>query len=94
MITVRRIIWSCALLTIGWVVGHAQRAEPDFMLSIDAPFGETRVKCVSGCALMGSNDLGNPNAGTMLEFLYACRGRAAANPDARCGATVAGWLRE
>jgi hypothetical protein len=92
MITLGRVICSCALLLIGWSVGHAQRAEPDFKLSIDAPFGETRVTCVSGCVLMGVRDLSNANAGTMLDYSYGCSGPASAGPEARCGTTVAGWL--
>lgn len=72
----------------GWVVGYAQRSEPEFMLAINAPVGETRVECVSGCELMGARDLGNPNAGRLTVYDYGCKGRKVQ----RCEARIAGWL--
>jgi hypothetical protein len=92
MTIIKQVFCGFLLLGIGWTVGHADRAEPEFMLAIDAPFGSTRVECLSGCVLMGANDLGNPNAGTMSVYTYGCSGRAAANSDARCEAQVAGWI--
>jgi hypothetical protein len=61
------------LVGLGWVVGYAQRPQPEFMMAIDAPVGETRVECVSGCELIGARDLGNPNAGrlTMMSTVVA-----------------------
>ena len=81
---------SCGfiLLGLGWAVGYAQRPAPEFMLSIDAPAGETRVECVSGCQLVGARDLGNPAAGRMKTYMYSCGGT---NVD-RCRAQAAGWL--
>jgi hypothetical protein len=76
------------LVGLGWVVGYTQRSEPEFMMAIDAPVGETRVECVSGCELMGARDLGNPNAGRLTVYVYGCSGRHVQ----RCGAKIAGWL--
>jgi len=38
-------------MVIGWVVGRAQSANPDFELVVTAPGGETSVECVRGCDL-------------------------------------------
>ena len=76
------------LVGLGWVVGNTQRPAPEFMLAIDAPVGETRVECVSGCELMGARDLGNPNAGRLTVYGYGCSGRNVQ----RCRARIAGWL--
>jgi hypothetical protein len=90
MPAIRKALLSLALLALGWTVGYAQRSEPQFTLSIDAPVGETRIECVSGCSLIGSRDLGNPNAGRMKEYQYGCSGRGVE----RCSASLAGWLVE
>jgi hypothetical protein len=77
------------LIGFGWAVGHAQRSEPQFVLSIDAPVGETSIECVSGCELIGMRDLGNPPEwGRLKKYSYSCGGPAVA----RCGASAAGWL--
>ena len=81
-------ILAFALVGSGWTVGYTQRPEPEFMLAINAPVGETRVECVSGCKLMGARDLGNPNAGRLTVYTYGCSGRDVR----RCGARIAGWL--
>ena len=73
------------LVGLGWAIGYAQRPEPEFMIAIDAPVGETRVECLSGCELIGARDLGNPNAGRLKVYGYGCNAR-------RCKARVAGWL--
>jgi hypothetical protein len=88
MLLVKRAFWSFLLVGLGWAVGHAQRSEPEFIISIDAPVGETRVECVSGCELMGSRDLGNPNARRLKVYKFGCAGTGVQ----RCGASVAGWL--
>ena len=88
MSSAKRFSFAVILLGLGWAVGYAQRPEPEFMLSIDAPAGETRIQCVSGCQLMGSRDLGVPSAGRMKTYIYSCSG-----PDTqRCKAVAAGWF--
>lgn len=88
MSATKRVFLSLVLVGLGWTIGYTQRSEPEFMLAIDAPVGETRVECVSGCKLMGARDLGNPNAGRLKVYRYGCRGRNVQ----RCGAQIAGWL--
>ena len=83
----RSAAWALLLITLGWTVGYANRPEPDFVLAIDAPVGETHVECVSGCRLIGARDLGNPKAGLMRVYSYSCSG----TDVRRCGARVAGW---
>lgn len=84
----RQVFLACLLVGLGWVIGYAQRSQPEFMLAIDAPVGETRVECVSGCNLMGARDLGNPVARRLKVYTYSCRG---INVQ-RCGAQVGGWV--
>lgn len=74
----------------GWTMGSAHQAAPDFVLKIDAPAGETRIECVSGCEFIGARDLGNPNAGRMKSYTYGCRGEGVQ----RCPGKVAGWVVE
>jgi hypothetical protein len=82
----KQVVGALILLGLGWTVGYAQRPEPEFVIAIDAPVGETRVECMSGCTLMGARDLGNPNATQMKVYDYGCSGAQ------RCEAKVAGWL--
>ena len=60
------------LLGSGWAIGQAQRPEPEFMLSIDAPVGEARIECVSGCQLIGARDVDVPSAGRMKSYTFSC----------------------
>lgn len=83
-----RMFLALGLLAVGWTVGYAQRAQPEFMIAIDAPAGSTRIQCVSGCELVGARDLENPNAGRMKSYGYECGGTS----ESRCKARVAGWL--
>ena len=80
-------MWSFIFIALGFAMGHAQVPEPEFLLAIDAPVGETRIECLSGCELMGARDLGNPNAGRMTEYVYACSGQGIMRFTAR----AAGW---
>lgn len=83
----RRVGWALMLLGVGWTVGAAERPQPEFIIAIDAPVGQTRVECVSGCRLVGAKDLPNPSAGLMKVYSYGCSGGSVQ----RCGAQVAGW---
>ena len=90
MTSIKKAILGAALLALGWTLGYAQRSEPQFVIAIDAPGGETSVQCVSGCKLVGSRDVDNPNAGFMTMYRYAC----GAQGVGRCRASVAGWLAQ
>ena len=83
----RRVVWATMLIALGWSLGAEERPEPDFVIAIDAPVGETRIECLSGCRLMGARDLPNPNAVRMKAYSYGCGG----GKVQRCGAHVAGW---
>lgn len=83
----RRLVWALILIGLGWTVGAAERPQPEFMIAIDAPAGETRVECLSGCKLVGARDLPNPRAGFMKVYAYSCSGVGVQ----RCAAKVAGW---
>ena len=83
----RRVVWASLLIGFGWAVRGAARPEPEFMIAIDAPAGETRIECLSGCKLIGARDLPNRNAIYMKVYSYGCSGSGVQ----RCGAQVAGW---
>lgn len=84
----RPIKFALALILLGsaWAAGYAQRSEPEFMLSIDAPAGETRIDCVSGCQLIGARDVGVPSAAPMKSYTFACT-----DPH-RCKGAAGGWM--
>ncbi|HET9394754.1 MAG TPA: hypothetical protein VFO36_01760 [Nitrospiraceae bacterium] len=88
MKVLRQIVLSLGLLGLGWTLGYAQRAEPEFMIQIDAPVGDTTVECLSGCELMGARDVGNSRAGRMKTYRYRCGGESIQ----RCSGRAAGWL--
>jgi hypothetical protein len=79
-----RAVAALALIGLGWAAGAAGRPEPEFMIAIDAPAGQTRVECLAGCKLIGGRDLPNTNATYMKIYSYSCSGQ-------RCGAQIAGW---
>ena len=87
MTITRRLVWAFLLVGLGWTAGAAERRQPEFMIAIDAPAGQTRVECLSGCRLMGARDLPNNSATTMKVYAYQCSGPSVR----RCGAQVAGW---
>lgn len=88
MKTGKRFLWAFGLLGLGWAVGYAQNPEPDFMIEIRAPAGDTSVECISGCVLIGARDLDNPEAGPLKIYEYGCSGVGVQ----RCKARAAGWL--
>ena len=84
-----RVAVAVALIGCGWAVGKAQ-TRPDFELIIDAPPGETSVRCVRGCELMWVERGVNPNAMPQSTFTFACRGERLE----RCSsARIGGWLK-
>lgn len=87
MSNARRFTWALLLIGLGWTVGAAARPEPDFMIAIEAPVGQTRIECLSGCRLVGARDLPNSRAMQMKVYSYECSGR----DTQRCAARVAGW---
>ena len=74
-------------MVIGWVVGRAQSANPDFELVVTAPGGETSVECVRGCDLKWVERGLNPNSVLMTKFTFSC-GASECSSGRICG-----WLR-
>jgi hypothetical protein len=84
--TIGQIVLGVILTFLGWVVGRAQTAAPAFELVIDAPGGETTIKCVKGCELAWVERGVNANATPMTTFAYRCTAP-------RCSSgRVGGWL--
>ena len=89
MRAINRAVCCLALAGLGWTMGYTQGSKPQFVLSIDAPAGETRVTCESGCELIGMRDVENPPEwGRLKTYTFGCGGGAVE----RCGASAAGWL--
>jgi hypothetical protein len=87
---VSRIALAVALTGAGWVVGKTQTSLPDFELVIDAPAGETDVRCVRGCELVWVERV-NPNAMPIPTFSFGCRGERVQ----RCSSgRIGGWVRK
>jgi hypothetical protein len=81
-------IFAMILILLGWVVGRAQTSEPAFELVVDAPGGETTIKCVKGCGLSWVERGINANATPMATFTYQCTAP-------RCSSgRVGGWLNQ
>jgi hypothetical protein len=76
-----------SLLGVGFVVGRAQAAAPNFELVVDAPGGQTSVRCVRGCALTWVERGVNPNEKPTDEFRFSCTG-------SRCSSgRIGGWSK-
>jgi hypothetical protein len=79
---------AAALVAAGWVIGRAQTASPDFELVVNAPVGETTIRCERGCKLVWV-ERGVGAAEPQPTFTFSCRNSA----DARCSsARVGGWI--
>ncbi len=74
-------------LLIGWTIGRAQSAAPDFELVVNAPGGETSIECVRGCDLKWVERGLNPNSGLMARFTFSCGASECSS------GRVGGWLR-
>ena len=74
------------LILLGWAVGRAQTSEPAFEFVVDAPAGETTIRCVKGCDLAWVERGLNGNASRTPAFTYRCTAP-------RCSSgRVGGWL--
>lgn len=86
---VLRSLMALVLVALGWAVGKAQTAQPDFELIVSSPMGETTVECRRGCGLLwverGVNSVPQPQP----TFTYACK-----SADGRCSsARIGGWIK-
>ena len=84
--TIVQIVVAVVLVFLGWAIGRAQTSAPAFEFVVDAPGGETRIKCIRGCELAWVERGLNPNAIPTPSFKYQCT-------DSRCSSgRVGGWL--
>ena len=82
-----RVILAVGLLGTGWVAAKAQSSAPIFELQIDAPVGQTQIRCVRGCRLAWVERGVNPNSSPITTFEYGCNGAA------RCqSGRLGGWI--
>jgi len=87
MRVILRLVIACALVGMGWAMAKAQAhaTPPVFEFQVDAPGGETTVRCLRGCALMWVERGINPNSRPTSEFSFNCTA-------ARCASgRVGGW---
>jgi hypothetical protein len=84
-----RVAIALSLVGVGWSIGRAQQASPDFELIINAPVGATTVTCKRGCDLAWV-ERGVPSADARKpSFDFRCGGGGVE----RCSsATVGGWI--
>jgi len=81
---------ACALIGVGWAVARAQATDPDFVVSVTAPAGETVIRCVRGCTLVWAERGINPNATPQTMFSFHCSGGGVQTCSS---GRVAGWVR-
>ena len=81
-----QMVLAAILVLLGWVAGRAQTSAPAFEFVVDAPGGETTIKCVKGCELSWVERGVNTNAAATPSFTYRCTAP-------RCSSgRVGGWL--
>jgi len=78
---------ALTLISFGYVMGKAQTSGPDFELIVDAPPGQTNIRCVRACKLMWVE---RGNSGVPQDhFTYGCEGGGVQ----RCSSgKVGGWV--
>lgn len=78
------------LVGAGWLTAKAQTPGPDFELVVDAPAGQTTIRCIRRCSVMWVERGINPRDRPAETFEFACTG---SQVDPRCSsARVGGWL--
>jgi hypothetical protein len=91
---VRTFALSLALVTVGWILGHAQASvppplpDPAFELLVTAPGGDISVQCIRGCAVREKPSVNNPvhlARPAQAEVGWACK--------QRCSLEVHGWIK-
>ena len=84
---IRTLALIVASLLLGWVLGRAQAATPDFELIVNAPGGETSVECVRGCGLQWAQRGLNPNSAPAATFTFSCGASECSS------GRIGGWLQ-
>jgi hypothetical protein len=88
--TALRLAIAVMLVSSGWIVGRAQSAGPDFVISVSAPTGRTDIRCVRGCRLAfieGQTMLRNVKPETLTSFSFSC-----GLPDGCPSGQLGGWI--
>ncbi len=76
-------------LATGWAAAKAHTPQPDFELLVDAPVGQTHIKCVKGCTLLSVETM-DPEAKPTPNFSILCGGSSLLRcPPERVGGWVA-----
>ena len=85
-----RVVLSTGLIGLGWSIGRAQVAEPDFEIVVDAPVGATTVTCKRGCSLawVERGIPSSPDARKAV-FDFKCGG---GNAERCSSSRVGGWI--
>jgi hypothetical protein len=82
----RVIVTAAIAFALGWAAAQAQTTTPAFELIVNAPGGETRIQCVSGCRLKWTERGINSNDTATQTFMFSCTGP-------RCSSgRVGGWI--
>jgi hypothetical protein len=82
-----RSVLAFGLMATGYLVGRAQPSAPTFELVVEAPGGQTTVRCVKGCTLAWVERGLNPRSKSLPQFEFSCSG------SARCSsARIGGWV--
>jgi hypothetical protein len=81
---------ALALVGTGYTIAKAQAPQPVFELQVDAPAGETTIRCLRGCGLLWVERGINPRAMPTSTFEFGCNGAT----TVRCASgRVGGWLQ-
>ena len=84
--TLFQVVVAAILMFMGWAIGRAQTSAPSFELVVDAPRGETTVRCVRGCELAWVERGVRADVAPTATFTYRCTGP-------RCSSgRVGGWV--
>ena len=88
--TVLRVMLAVGLFGTGWVTAKAQSSAPTFELQIDAPGGQTQIRCVRGCKLAWVERESTPTRPTLQPSNMAAMVRHDASPEE----SVAGSIKQ
>ncbi len=86
----RGAVVMVGLILAGYMAGRAQTTTPAFEIVVDAPGGETFVRCVKGCTIKWVERGNNPASKPIPAFRFACN---SGTGGGRCSSgRIGGWL--
>ena len=84
---VAALVVAVGWVGLGWSVGRAQSAAPDFEIVIHGALGDTDVKCLKGCKLAYREKSGPvDSAKAKEEVAFDCA-------QQRCEVFASGWVQ-